>query len=156
MSVSVCLAVCCLSVWSVCMCVCLSGCLLSVHVLPNIMARYQWPLWFETFCSCHAAYILHSLSEAASRQLLHANVFKRLHSEPLCRATLRSSVGSDDSDDDEKLTKATPEKATPEKVNPEGSAASQNTYPSSSTVIFEEIIKQTRKTEKDNDTQEKK
>ena len=64
--------------------------------------------------------------------------------------------GSDDSDDDEKLTKATPEKATPEKVNPEGSAASQNTYPSSSTVIFEEILKQTRKTDKYNDTQEKK
>ena len=63
--------------------------------------------------------------------------------------------GSDDSDDNEKLTKAMPEEATPEKVNPEGSAASQNTDPSSSTVIFEEIVKQTRKTEKDNDTRER-
>ena len=48
-----------------------------------------------------------------------------------------------------------PEEATPEKVNPGGSAASQNTDTSSSTVIFEEIVKQTRKTEKDNDTRER-
>ena len=147
------------------MCVCLVVCLAVCCLCVSFQIVWQDIIWPVAFWFQLRRFVLAMQRTSDSCTPPRKRLRGSCSTPPLSGGYIPSHLveqlfetlwGSDDNDDDEKLTKATPEKATLEKVNTEGSAASQNTDPSSSTVIFEEILKQTRKTEKDKDAQEKK
>ena len=154
------------------MCVCLVVCLAVCCLCVSFQIVWQDIIWPVAFWFQLRRFVLAMQRASDSCTPPRKRLRGSCSTPPLSGGYIPSHLveqlfetlwGSDDNDDDEKLTKATPEKATLEKVNTEGSAASQNTDPSSSTVIFEDFLskiltgRQTQKTEKDklNDTQEK-